>query len=138
MLRCMPVQSIRHKGLRRLFEKGDARSVPAASADKLRDMGERIMRMKDPPHIGGFIRRQIVEPLGLSVTDAARALGVTRQALNNLLNEKSALSAEMALRIEKAFGPRMDHLLRMQLEYDMAQARKRESGMKVRRVRRAA
>jgi antitoxin HigA-1 len=96
------------------------------------------MRMKDPPHIGGFIRREIVEPLGLTVTEAARALGVTRQALNNLLNEKSSLSAEMALRIEKAFGPRMDHLLRMQLEYDMAQARKREAGIKVRKVTRAA
>jgi len=96
------------------------------------------MRMKDPPHIGGFIRREIVEPLGLSVADAARALGVSRQALNNLLNERSALSAEMALRIEKAFGPTMDHLLRMQLEYDMAQARKREAGIKVRRVGRAA
>jgi antitoxin HigA-1 len=96
------------------------------------------MRMKDPPHIGGFIRREIVEPLGLTVTEAAGALGVTRQALNNLLNEKSSLSAEMALRIEKAFGPRMDHLLRMQLEYDMAQARKREAGIKVRKVRRAA
>jgi addiction module HigA family antidote len=94
--------------------------------------------MKDPPHIGGFIRREIVEPLGLSVTDAARALGVTRQALNNLLNEKSALSAEMALRIEKAFGPRMDHLLRMQLEYDMAQARKHAAGLKVRKFVRAA
>jgi antitoxin HigA-1 len=96
------------------------------------------MRMKDPPHIGGFIRREIVEPLGLTVTEAAGALGVTRQALNNLLNEKSSLSAEMALRIEKAFGPKMDHLLRMQLEYDMAQARKREAGIKVRKVRRAA
>ena len=96
------------------------------------------MRMKDPPHIGGFIRREIVEPLGLTVTEAAGALGVTRQALNNLLNEKSSLSAEMALRIEKAFGPRMDHLLRMQLEYDMAEARKREAGIKVRKVRRAA
>jgi addiction module HigA family antidote len=94
--------------------------------------------MKDPPHIGGFIRREIIQPLGLSVTDAAEALGVTRQALNNLLNEKSALSAEMALRIEKAFGPKMDHLLRMQLEYDMAQARRREGEIKVRRVRRAA
>ena len=96
------------------------------------------MRMKDPPHIGGFIRREVIEPLGLSVTEAARALGVTRQALNNLLNEKSSLSAEMALRIEKAFGPKMDHLLRMQLEYDMAQARKSEAGLKVRRVQRAA
>lgn len=96
------------------------------------------MPMKDPPHIGGFIRREIVEPLGLTVTEAARALGVTRQALNNLLNEKSALSAEMALRIEKAFGPRMDHLLRMQLAYDMAQARKREGSIKVRKFARAA
>ena len=96
------------------------------------------MPMKDPPHIGGFIRREIVEALGLTVTDAARALGVTRQALNNLLNEKSALSAEMALRIEKAFGPRMEHLLRMQLEYDMAQARKLTAGLKVRKVERAA
>jgi addiction module HigA family antidote len=94
--------------------------------------------MKDPPHVGGFIRREIVEPLRLTVTDAARVLGVTRQTLNNLLNEKSALSAEMALRIEKAFGPKMDHLLRMQLEYDMAQARKREAGMKVRKFVRAA
>jgi addiction module HigA family antidote len=96
------------------------------------------MRMKDAPHIGGFIRREVVDPLGLTVTEAARALGVTRQALNNLLNEKFALSAEMALRIEKAFGPRMDHLLRMQLEYDMAQARKREGELKVNKVRRAA
>jgi addiction module HigA family antidote len=96
------------------------------------------MRMKNPPHIGGFIRREVIEPLGLSVTGAAQALGVTRQALNNLLNEKASLSAEMALRIEKAFGPRMDHLLRIQLEYDMAQARKVEGKLKVRRVRRAA
>jgi addiction module HigA family antidote len=96
------------------------------------------MRMKNPPHIGGFIRREVIEPLGLSVTGAAQALGVTRQALNNLINEKASLSAEMALRIEKAFGPRMDHLLRIQLEYDMAQARKVEGKLKVRRVRRAA
>jgi addiction module HigA family antidote len=96
------------------------------------------MHMKNPPHIGGFIRREIIEPLALSVTEAAQALGVTRQALNNLLNEKSSLSAEMALRIEKAFGPKMDHLLRMQLEYDMAQARKHEGKLKVRRVQRAA
>lgn len=96
------------------------------------------MPMKEPPHIGGFVRREIIEPLGLSVTDAARALGVTRQALNNLINEKSALSAEMALRIEKAFGPKMEHLLRMQLEFDIARARKQEAGLKVRRMRRAA
>jgi addiction module HigA family antidote len=92
------------------------------------------MAMKTPPHIGGFIRRQIIDPLNLTVTDAAAALGVTRQALNNLLNEKAALTAEMALRIEKAFGPKADHLMRMQLAYDLAQARRQEAALNVRRV----
>ena len=94
------------------------------------------MSMKNPPHIGSFIRTEVVEPFDLSVTDAAEILGVTRQALNNLLNEKSALTPEMALRIEKAFGPKMDHLLRMQLAFDIAQARRRERSIKVRRVQR--
>jgi len=92
------------------------------------------MPMKNPPHIGGFIRRQVIEPLRLTVTDAAAALGVTRQALNNLLNEKASLTAGMAVRIEKAFGPKADHLMRMQLDYDLAQARRREGALKVRRV----
>src|SRR5262245_66457368 len=92
------------------------------------------MAMKNPPHIGGFIRRQIIEPLNLTVTDAAEALGVTRQALNNLLNEKAALTAEMAIRIEKAFGPKADHLMRMQLAYDMAQARREQDAIKIRRI----
>lgn len=92
------------------------------------------MPMKTPPHLGGFIRREIVEPLGLSVTEAASALGVTRQALSNLLNERTALSADMALRIEKAFGPKMDHLMRMQLAFDLAAARSRERKIKVKRV----
>jgi antitoxin HigA-1 len=94
--------------------------------------------MKQPPHLGGFIRREIIDPLGLSVTEAAAALGVTRQALSNLLNQRTALSAEMALRIEKAFGPKMDHLMRMQLAYDLAQARRRESEITVRPFRRAS
>lgn len=96
------------------------------------------MPMKQPPHLGGFIRREIIDPLGLSVTEAAAALGVTRQALSNLLNQRTALSAEMALRIEKAFGPKMDHLMRMQLAYDLAQARRRESEITVRPFRRAS
>jgi antitoxin HigA-1 len=81
------------------------------------------MAMKNPPHLGGFIRREILEPHGLTVTAAAAALGVTRQALSNLLREQTALTADMALRIEKAFGPKMEHLMRMQLNYDLAQAR---------------
>jgi antitoxin HigA-1 len=66
-------------------------------------------------------------------------LGVTRQALSNLLNERTGLSPDMALRIEKAFGPKMDHLMRMQLAFDLAQARRREADIKVKRfVKRSA
>ena len=72
-----------------------------------------IIRMK-PAHPGAFIRREIVEPLGLTVTRAAEALGVTRPALSALLNRRASLSPEMALRVEKAFGVKMDTLLRMQ------------------------
>jgi addiction module HigA family antidote len=71
--------------------------------------------------------------LGLSVTAAAKALGVTRPALSALLNGRAALSPEMALRIEKAFGPRMDTLLRMQTAFAIAEARKRAHEIKVRR-----
>src|SRR3990170_6428898 len=91
------------------------------------------MPMKTPPHLGGLIRREIIEPLGLSVTDAASALGVTRQALSNLLNERTSLSADMALRLEKAFGPKMDHLMRMQLAFDNAAQRQREGRVRVKR-----
>ena len=91
------------------------------------------MPMKTPPHVGGVIRREVIEPLGLTVTQAAEALGVGRQTLSTLLNEKGALTSDMALRVEKAFGPKMEHLMRMQLAYDLAQARERESKIKVKR-----
>ena len=93
--------------------------------------------MKNPPHPGGLIRREIIEPLGLTVTSAAAALGVTRQALSLLLNGRTDLSSEMALRIEKAFGPRMDHLMRIQLAYDLARQRQREVEVDVKPFRRA-
>jgi antitoxin HigA-1 len=89
--------------------------------------------MKSPPHVGGLIRREVIEPLGLTVTEAAKALGVGRQALSSLLNEKAALTSEMGLRVEKAFGQKMEHLMRMQLAYDLAQARKMEHGVRVKR-----
>lgn len=89
------------------------------------------IRMKTPAHPGSFIRLEIVEALGLSVTQAARALGVTRPALSALLNERAALSPEMALRIEKAFGLPMDTLMRMQSSYDIAATRRREGEIKV-------
>lgn len=89
------------------------------------------IRMKNPVHPGGFVKHEIIEPLGLSVTDAAKALGVTRPALSALLNERADLSPEMALRIEKAFAVSMDTLMRMQNSYDIAQARKREGDIHV-------
>ena len=91
------------------------------------------IRMKKPAHPGGFVKSEIIEPLGLSVTAAAAALGVTRATLSTLLNQHSQLSSEMALRIEKAFGVSMDTLMRMQNSYDIAQARKREGEIKVHR-----
>src|SRR5271170_5501611 len=89
------------------------------------------MPMKNPPHPGDFIRTEIIEPAGLSVTAAAAALQVSRPALSSLLNSKAGLSGEMALRIEKAFGVKMETLMRMQSSYDIAQARKREKQISV-------
>ena len=90
-------------------------------------------RLKNPPHPGGFVRTEIVEPMELSVTDAARVLGITRAALSAFLNEHSSLSPDMALRIEKAFGVSMDTLMRMQNSYDIAQARRRAGEIDVAR-----
>ena len=90
-------------------------------------------RLKNPPHPGGFVRTEIIKPRGVSVTAAARVLGVTRAALSAFLNERAALSPKMALRIEKAFGVRMDTLMRMQNSYDISQARSMEGEIKVER-----
>ncbi|TVR56732.1 MAG: addiction module antidote protein, HigA family [Candidatus Competibacteraceae bacterium] len=95
------------------------------------------IRMKNPAHPGGFVKSEIIEALGLSVTDAARVLGVTRPALSALLNERARLSPEMALRIEKAFGVSMDTLMRMQNSYDIAQTRQREGAIEVAPFQRA-
>lgn len=92
-----------------------------------------IIRMSRPAHPGQFIRMEVIEPLDLSVTKAAEILGVTRPALSALLNGRAALSSDMALRIEKAFGPKMDTLVRMQTAYEIADARDREGAIKVRR-----
>lgn len=91
------------------------------------------MAMKNPPHPGDLIRTEILEPMDLSVSKAAEILKVRRATLSDLLAGKASLSAEMALRIEKAFGPEMDHLLRMQLAYDVAKTRQNSSGIAVKR-----
>ena len=97
-----------------------------------------MMPIKNPPHPGEFIRTVIVEPAGLSVTAAAVALGVSRPALSSLLNGKADLSGDMALRIEKAFGVKMDTLMRMPASYDIAQTRKREKQIHVRPIHQLA
>ena len=96
------------------------------------------MPMKNPPHPGDFIRTEIIEPARLSVTDAAKALKVSRPALSSLLNGKADLSGDMALRIEKAFGVKMDILMRMQSSYNIAQTRLRAKEIRVRRFHRTA
>lgn len=91
------------------------------------------MPMTNPPHPGDLIKTEIIEALGLSVTRAAEVLKVRRATLSDLLHGKAALTPDMALRIEKAFGPDMDHLLRMQLAYDVAETRQHSSDIDVKR-----
>jgi addiction module HigA family antidote len=91
--------------------------------------------MKNAVHPDLVVRHDCLEPLGLSVTAGAKALGVSRQALNNLVNGSSGISPEMAIRLSKAFGSTPETWLRMQLAYDLAAARKNESKIKVRRQR---
>ena len=85
-------------------------------------------------HPGAWLRTEVIEPHRLSVTDAAARLHVTRQAMSNLLCGRAGLSAEMAIRFEKAFGLSADTLMRMQAMYDLAQVRARESSIDVERV----
>jgi len=93
------------------------------------------MPMKSPPHPGELVREECLVPLGLTVTDGARVLGVTRQTLNNLVNERSGISSEMAIRLEKAFGTSADLWVRLQTAFDLAQARRRQHEIKVARYR---
>lgn len=92
------------------------------------------MPMKNPPHPGLSVRCDCLEPHGITVTEGAKILGVTRQALNNLVNCKAAISPEMAIRLHKAFGGGADTWLRLQAAYDLAQAEKYASKIKVKRV----
>lgn len=94
------------------------------------------MLMKNPPHPGRIVREEILQPLGLSVTMGAKILGVSRQALNNLVNQRARISPEMAVRLVKAFDTSAETWFRMQSNYDLAQALKTESKIRVRRYRR--
>lgn len=89
------------------------------------------MPMKAPPHPGLSVRHDCIEPLGLTITAAAEALGVARQTLNNLVNGKSGISAEMAIRLDKAFGGGAETWLRLQMAYDLAEARRHAGDIRV-------
>ena len=92
------------------------------------------MPMKNPPHPGRIVRQECLEPLGLSVTDGAKALGVSRNALSELVNERRGISPEMAIRLSKAFGSSPEVWAGLQFDYDMAQAMKQADRIKVQRV----
>jgi antitoxin HigA-1 len=94
--------------------------------------------MKNPPHPGRIVRQECLEATGLSVTDAAKALGVSRNAISELVNERRGISPEMAIRLSKAFGSTTEVWAGLQFAYDMAQAMKRAKDIKVRRVPRPA
>ena len=94
------------------------------------------MPMKNPPHPGGLVRDMCLEPLKLSVTAAAEALGVTRQALNNLVNGKAGISPEMAIRLSKAFGSTPEFWLRLQAAYDLAHIEQQK--IRVERIKRSS
>lgn len=91
------------------------------------------MPMKEPPHPGLSLRYDCLEALGLSVTEGAKVLGVTRQALNNVVNGKAGISPEMAIRIDKAFGGTAEGWLALQTAFDLAQVRKKQPAILVKR-----
>jgi antitoxin HigA-1 len=96
------------------------------------------MKMHNPPHPGEIIRGQCLEPLGLTVTAAAKGLGVTRKALSELLNGHSGVSPEMAIRLSKAFGGTPETWLGLQMQYDLWQAERRVDSFKVTRFQEQA
>ncbi len=180
------IVSFKHKGLKRLFERGDRSHIGADLINKVENIlatldaastpqaldlpGYRLHPLKGgrkgfwavtiranwriifrfengdaldvelvdyPPHPGRIVRDECLQPLGLSVTAGAKVLGVSRQALNNLVNARAGISPEMAIRLAKAFGSTAQTWLRMQSNYDLAKALKSESKIRVRRYHRA-
>lgn len=91
------------------------------------------MPMKEPPHPGLSVRHDCLEPLGLTITEGAKVLGVSRQALNSLVNGKAGVSPEMAIRLDKAFGGTADAWLALQTAYDLIRAKKTADKIAVKR-----
>ena len=94
------------------------------------------MPMKNPPHPGHSIKDACLDPMGLNVTEGAKVLGVARHTLSRVLNGQAGISAEMAIRLDKAFGGSAETWLQLQMAYDLAHARRHEADIKVKRVAR--
>lgn len=92
------------------------------------------MTMKNPPHPGRIVRQECIEPLGITIKEAAERLGIQRQTLNNLVNGKAGISPEMSIRLSRGFGSSPEVWLGAQMEYDLAQARKKADRIKVQRI----
>ena len=95
------------------------------------------MAMKNPPHPGRIVYDECIEPLGLTITAAAKALGITRNSLSRLINGRNGISAETALRLSMAFGGSAESWLQQQLNYDLAQVTKKSGQLNVRKIRAA-
>ena len=93
-----------------------------------------MLPMKNPAHPGELVGETLAD-LGVSITKAAKVLGITRQQLHNVISGRSGVTAEMAIRLEKALGSTADTWLRMQMNYDLAQARERKASIKVKRIK---
>lgn len=92
------------------------------------------MRMKNPPHPGRIVRQECIDPLGLTITEAASRLGVTRQTLDKLVNGKAGISPEMSIRLSKAFGSSAEMWLGLQMEYDLAETKTTAHKIHVKRI----
>ena len=97
-----------------------------------------MMIMHNPPHVGEILRELYLEPLEISITDAAERLGVSRQALSRLVHEKTGISAEMAIRLSKAFTTSPDYWVNLEKQYELWQALKKHRNIKVRPFQKAA
>jgi antitoxin HigA-1 len=92
------------------------------------------MKMHNPPHPGEVLRELCLAPLGLTVTQAAKALGVSRKTLSSILNRRAGISPEMAIRLSIAFGTTAESWLHQQLQYDLARAEAKRRSLRVRRL----
>lgn len=104
----------------------------------MKKQDDKSMLMHNPPHVGEILRELYLAPLNISITEAAVQLGITRQALSRLLNEKTGISAEMAIRLSKAFDTSADFWMNLEKQYELAQALKRSKNIKVHRFQEAA